>query len=245
MPKKKTRLPANNAKKNKKAFSFRKYFIILAGLFAISLFAILFTDKLKEPDCANSITCIKDLSGKPSNDKVGYFMGNEVSVPEIASVPQTNSVLGDTTSDKHIYVDLTAQRLYAKEGDKIIYEFLISSGKWGKTPTGDFMTWIKLKSTRMTGGNKTIGTFYDLPNVPYTMYFYNNSVPKYKGFGVHGAYWHNNFGHPMSHGCINVKPEEAGLLFAWANPQSDTFTTYVDTNHPGTPITIYGTAPLN
>jgi lipoprotein-anchoring transpeptidase ErfK/SrfK len=132
----------------------------------------------------------------------------------------------------------------AYEGSTKIYEFLISSGKWGKTPTGDFNIWIKLNATRMTGGDKALGTFYDLPNVPYTMYFYNKDVPKTKGYGIHGAYWHNNFGHPMSHGCINLSVADAKTLYEWTNPPSTDFATYVDDNNPATPIYIFGTAPL-
>ena len=62
----------------------------------------------------------------------------------------------------------------------------------------------------MAGGSKALGTYYYLPNVPCTMYFY-------KGYGLHGTYWHNNFGHPMSHGCVNMKTEEACTLFDWAS----------------------------
>lgn len=215
------------------------------GISAVLLGLIFINQNILTKSCANSISCIQDLTGKfDPNLKEGEFMGKKVNVPtQIAIQEEQKVVLGDSTSDKHIYIDLSSQKLYAKEGDRIIYEFLISSGKWGRTPTGDFMTWIKLRSTRMKGGNQALGTFYDLPNVPYTMYFYNNEIPKRRGFGIHGAYWHNNFGHPMSHGCINMKPEEAGLIYEWANPQSTGHTTYVDDEHPGTPVTIYGTAP--
>lgn len=171
-------------------------------------------------------------------------MGQIVTIPaEVAMEPDTKTVLGDTSSDKHIYIDLSTQRLYAKEGDRTVYEFLISSGKWGKTPTGNFTTWIKLRATRMQGGNPAIGTYYNLPNVPYVMYFYNSDIPKWRGYGIHGTYWHNNFGHPMSHGCINMKTEEARLLYDWANPPTEGYTTYADADSPGTPITIYGQAP--
>src|SRR5205085_10458890 len=97
--------------------------------------------------------------------------------------------------------------------------------------------WTKLKYVRMTGGSKAINTFYDLPNVPYTMFFYNSEVPKYKGYGIHGAYWHNNFGHPMSHGCINMKPSDAQEVFNWATSEQD--------SEAGTKILIYGTALAN
>ena len=235
------------SKKINRSFGFKKYFLLIAGVFAIATASLFFSDKLNKPECANSESCIKDLSGKLEQDaKIGYFMGKTVDVPRaIAQIPEANTVLGDSTSDKHIYIDLTNQKIFAKEGDKTIYEFLISSGKWGRTPTGDFMTWIKLRYTRMTGGNKAIGTYYDLPNVPYVMYFANSEIPKWRGYGIHGAYWHNNFGHPMSHGCINMKPEEAGLLYAWANPQSGENSITVDADNPGTPVTIYGTAPWN
>lgn len=95
----------------------------------------------------------------------------------------------------------------------------------------------------MEGGNKAWGTYYNLPNVPYTMYFYNNEVPKTRGYGIHGAYWHNNFGHPMSHRCVNMKPEESEKLYFWADPSVKGNTTYADKDNPGTKIVIYGTAP--
>ncbi len=229
----------------KKIKKSRTFVYWLLGISAVLLGVFFIKENILTKSCANSISCIQDLTGKfDPNSKEGEFMGKKVSIPtQIAMGSEQLTVLGDSTSDKHIYIDLSAQRLYAKEGDKIIHEFLISSGKWGRTPTGDFMTWIKLRSTRMKGGNQALGTYYNLPNVPYTMYFYNDEIPKSRGYGIHGAYWHNNFGHPMSHGCINMKPEEAGVLYEWANPPSSGNTTYVDDDHPGTPITIYGTAP--
>jgi lipoprotein-anchoring transpeptidase ErfK/SrfK len=132
----------------------------------------------------------------------------------------------------------------AYEGDQQIYNFLISSGKWGRTPTGNFRIWIKLRYTKMEGGSKALNTYYYLPNVPYVMYFYNDEIPKWRGYGLHGTYWHNNFGHPMSHGCINMKTEEAGLLYQWANPNlGDKTSDYATEDNPGTEIVIYGEAP--
>lgn len=125
---------------------------------------------------------------------------------------------------KRVEVNLTQQRLYAFEGDTLIYNFLISSGKWAPTPTGMFHPWTKLLSTRMTGGNKALGTYYDLPNVQYVVYFY-------QGYGIHGTYWHNNFGHPMSHGCVNVSTPDMALLYNWIDYS--------------TPIKIYGVTPLS
>jgi lipoprotein-anchoring transpeptidase ErfK/SrfK len=64
----------------------------------------------------------------------------------------------------------------------------------------------------MSGGTKGTSSYYYLPNVPYTMFFY-------KSYGLHGTYWHNNFGHPMSHGCVNLPTPIAEKLFYWTEPQ--------------------------
>lgn len=155
-----------------------------------------------------------------------------------------HNVLGDSTQQKRIEVDLTKQRLYAFEGDRLVYDFLISSGKFGRTPTGIFNIWIKLRYTKMSGGSKELGTYYYLPNVPFTMFFANDQVPAYRGFGIHGTYWHNNFGTPMSHGCINMKTEEAEKIFYWANPiLGDKPSIKATEDNPGTQVIIYGKAP--
>lgn len=162
------------------------------------------------------------------------FHGNTITTPLFME----NNVLSsksDHNNEKHIEIDLANQKLYAFEGSKKVHDFLVSTGKWGLTPTGEFHIWTKLKYALMTGGSKAINTYYYLPNVPYTMYFYGGGISKSQGYGIHGAYWHNNFGHPMSHGCINMKIEEAGELFIWATSEQDDGT--------GTKVVIYGTAP--
>jgi lipoprotein-anchoring transpeptidase ErfK/SrfK len=75
------------------------------------------------------------------------------------------------------------------------------------------------------------------------MYFYNDENSKTAGYSLHGAYWHNNFGHPMSHGCVNISVENAGKLYYWANPPTTSNTTYATNENPGTLVTIYGQAP--
>jgi len=168
-----------------------------------------------------------------TNETSGVFNNSIVSIPNyLAQVPVVPKVLGDTTSSKRIEVDLTNQRVYAYDNNQLIYNFLVSTGLWGRTPTGTFRIWTKLRATRMSGGSTALGTYYNLPNVPYTMFFYNDKVSKSAGYSLHGTYWHNNFGHPMSHGCVNMKTEEAALIFAWADIES-------------TPIVIYGTAPTS
>jgi lipoprotein-anchoring transpeptidase ErfK/SrfK len=102
-------------------------------------------------------------------------------------------------------VDLSQQRVYAYEGDTVVNAFVVSTGTWQHpTVTGSYKVWIKLRSTTMAGPG------YYLTNVPFVMYFY-------KGYGLHGTYWHNNFGTPMSHGCVNLTIPDAEWIYNWAS----------------------------
>ena len=83
--------------------------------------------------------------------------------------------------------------------------FLVSTGTWQHpTVLGSFKVYVKYRYADMSGPD------YYLPDVPYVMYFY-------KGYGLHGTYWHSNFGTPMSHGCVNLPTGDAGWLFDWAS----------------------------
>lgn len=211
----------------------------------IVVIAVLFLPKLADRNpCANSESCVKDLSGVYEEGAEGIFLGKTISVPKYlaSSLDEAKAVLGETTDNenKHIYVDLANQRLYAYEGEKKIFDFPVSTGKWYPTPTGDFKIWVKLRYTRMSGGDPSIGTYYNLPNVPYTMFFYGKDLSKSRGFALHGAYWHNNFGYPMSHGCVNMRTEDIAKLYSWATPVSDGKITYASVDNQGTSITIYG-----
>jgi lipoprotein-anchoring transpeptidase ErfK/SrfK len=102
-------------------------------------------------------------------------------------------------------VDLTHQSAYAYEGSRIVRSFLVSTGTWQyPTVTGQYHIYVKYRYADMKGPG------YYLPNVPYVMYFY-------EGYGLHGTYWHNNFGHPMSHGCVNFSIPDAGWLYNFAS----------------------------
>lgn len=107
--------------------------------------------------------------------------------------------------ERWIDVDLSNQMVYAYEGEELLNSFLVSTGTWlHPTLTGTFRVYVKYRYTDMAGPG------YYLPNVPYTMYYD-------RGYGLHGTYWHNNFGTPMSHGCINLRTEEAAWLYEWAS----------------------------
>src|SRR5688572_21292862 len=106
----------------------------------------------------------------------GEFHGKKVVPPALAAFPIKAGVLSSTSGKKRIEVDLTNQRLYAYEGDQMIYNFLVSTGKWGRTPTGTFTIWGKFKATKMSGGSRALRTYYYLPNVPYVMFFSNKEI---------------------------------------------------------------------
>jgi len=129
------------------------------------------------------------------------------SAPQDTQVPSSdgNSSSTEDFTGRWIDVNLSQQRLYAYEDDTVVKSFLVSTGVAAHpTVTGQYYVYVKYISTLMTGPG------YYLPNVPYTMYFY-------EGYGIHGTYWHNNFGTPMSHGCINMYTPDAEWVYNWAS----------------------------
>ncbi|MCQ3978475.1 MAG: hypothetical protein DPW09_34030 [Anaerolineae bacterium] len=131
--------------------------------------------------------------------------------------------------EKWIEVNVATQQVIAWEGDKPVMAFTVSTGV-PETPTvlGEFNIYWKLESTLMTGPG------YYLPEVPYTMYFY-------EGYALHGTYWHNNFGQRMSRGCVNLQTDNAKQLFEWADPivppgQIEVVATH---ENPGTLVVVH------
>jgi lipoprotein-anchoring transpeptidase ErfK/SrfK len=119
-------------------------------------------------------------------------------------VPPANPQAAAALGEKWIDVNLSQQRLVAYEGSTPVYWVTVSTGLPGTpTVTGQYHIYVKYLSQLMTGPG------YYLPNVPYVMYFY-------QGYGIHGTYWHHNFGHPMSHGCVNAPTPDAQWLYNWA-----------------------------
>lgn len=114
-------------------------------------------------------------------------------------------------SEKWIEVNLYEQTLAAYEGDRMVYATLVSSGlrNW-QTPKGMFRVWAKVTSGKMSGRDG-YPDYYYLADVPWSLYF-EGSV------ALHGAYWHDRFGTPRSHGCVNLSPKDARWLFEWAAP---------------------------
>jgi len=122
---------------------------------------------------------------------------------ESAPTSKPNPPVGN--GERWIEVNLSEQRVYAWEGDVLANSFIVSTGTW-QTPTvtGTFKIWNKTRIQAMSGPG------YYLPNVPFVMYFYED-------YGFHGTYWHNNFGTPMSHGCVNLTIPDSEWLYNWAS----------------------------
>lgn len=137
--------------------------------------------------------------------------------------------------EKRVEVDVTYQTMACYEGNREVYFCRVSTGgkydaegnptdTWS-TPVGPHSIWRKLVSVHMTGG--TSGGGYDLPGIGWTVLFSGNGV------AVHSTFWHNSFGIPQSHGCVNARPEDAQWVFRWTLPSVE--------YNPGD-ITISGTS---
>ncbi len=230
-----------------------KWFLLLCFLLLLFTTFLLFQSKSpkKSESLADPVSLSKLIAGEtipqPQDEQYAVFHGTNVSPPHLASIRQTSRVLGITSpNDKHIEVDLAKQHVYAFEGNRQIFDFVVSTGKWGRTPTGTFRIWAKVRSQLMSGGDKSIGTYYYLPNVPYVEFFYNDEIAKFRGYSFHGTYWHNNFGNPMSHGCVNMRTEDAAKLYDWTTPEVTNpraWSTLASATNPGTEVIIYGEPP--
>jgi lipoprotein-anchoring transpeptidase ErfK/SrfK len=127
-------------------------------------------------------------------------------IPPPPPVPQMPSNPG---GERWISVNLSSQYLVAYEGDVAVNETYVSTGRSGfDTPPGTFYVSYKLESQTMEG--VLGGEYYNVPDVPYVMYFTD------LGHAIHGAYWHSNFGAVMSHGCVNLPVWFAEWLYYWA-----------------------------
>jgi lipoprotein-anchoring transpeptidase ErfK/SrfK len=135
------------------------------------------------------------------------LLPNEELVPLSPNVPDEN---------KRLEVRLEDQLLLAYEGGQTVFATSISTG--GKrlsgtytTPVGNFITYHKRPTRHMAVGDIASNGF-DLPGVPWVLYITEG------GISFHGTYWHNDYGHPHSHGCINMTPQAAKWLFRWTRP---------------------------
>jgi len=126
--------------------------------------------------------------------------------------PEELTPLSAGVGEKRIQVDLAAQRLTAFEGDRLALSTRISTGVVeGDTPRGEFRVERKRPSRHMAADDPT-GAGFDLPGVPWVCFI------SWTGVSLHGTYWHNDYGRPRSHGCINLSPFAAKWLYRWTEP---------------------------
>lgn len=141
------------------------------------------------------------------SDPNSIYAGQQLIIPAAGSMTDLGIIeapytpLPTITVGRQIVVDLSDQRIYAYDNGILARNVLVSTGLPG-TPTvqGDYSIYRKFFAQTMTGPG------YYLPDVPYVMYFYS-------GYAIHGTYWHNNFGSPMSHGCVNLPTPEAEWFY--------------------------------
>lgn len=121
--------------------------------------------------------------------------------------------------EKWMDVNVTKQTVVLYEGERPVFATLISSGEAGledpkhTTATKRGIFRIHTKHVTATMSSDEIGEEFELRDVPYVQYFDK------EGYALHGAYWHDRFGVPKSHGCINLAPEDARRIFHWTEPQ--------------------------
>ena len=215
-----------------------------------------FTDALTQPDSTSqfgyrlyyeSAHWIKSAVTNPQDGKIWYQVLDDkwdqlyyvpgehlriLSDDDLAPLSMNNLSL-----QKRIEVHLNDQLLFAYENDDPIFVTRVASGAvfsdgTYSTPTGSFTTYHKRPTRHMAAGDITADG-YDLPGVPWVMYI-NES-----GISLHGTYWHNDFGHPRSHGCINLSPSAAKWLFRWTKPVVEPLDAFTyDVFHRGTPVQI-------
>ncbi len=152
-------------------------------------------------------------------------------LPNAANLSQISAVEAPEEG-RWILVDLSEQMVVAYEGKTAIRAFHISSGL-PKTPTvvGEFSIRMKVPSQTMSGGDPGTYGYYSLPNVKWVQYFYGE-------YAFHGSYWHNDFGRPKSHGCINMTNADAKWLFEFTSPTWDGETTWYRTPKDAVATTV-------
>jgi lipoprotein-anchoring transpeptidase ErfK/SrfK len=148
----------------------------------------------------------------PERVKSDWYISSEYTVPFETTGPETATGIIATTT-KRIVIDRSDQTLKAYEGDAVILDITISTGReLTPTPRGEFTVYYKTPTRYMQGPLPGISNqYYDLPGVPWNLYFTK------QGAVIHGAYWHESYGTPYSNGCVNVPLEYARTIYEWAD----------------------------
>jgi LysM repeat protein len=159
-----------------------------------------------------TVQALLAANGLPNPNFV--YAGQRLRVQALPQESSLSLVAAPVDGKRWIEINLSDQTLTAWQGDATVMYTSISSGKPGTpTVTGRFAIGNKYRAQRMTGPD------YDLPGVPWVMYFHG-------AYAIHGAYWHVNFGVPISHGCINMRIPEAEMLYEWAPAGTEVYVHY-------------------
>lgn len=162
----------------------------------------------------------------------GWVSSEMVRLARVTDPPE-----GLHPDERWIDVDVEEQTLVAYRGRTPVYAALVATGVWKfPTPVGTFRITQKVAEADMKSEPSSDET-YRVDHVPWTMYFKG-------GYALHGAYWHDGFGHARSHGCVNLAPRDARFLYRFARPVvPDGWTRLkADKDHPGTLVRIRGKA---
>ena len=138
--------------------------------------------------------------------------------------------------EKHIVVDLSTQLVTSFEGEKLVFSQRCSSGVKGTdTPKGEFRTYHKGPSVHMTNEGDAVEneSVYSLPGVPWCSFFTG------AGNAFHGTWWHNDYGRPRSHGCVNLPSEAAKFLYRWTKPSVPPDSNYLHLPGEGTRVQVF------
>lgn len=212
--------------------------LIIIGLTGIGILK-LSLESLKKSDMNLGCKATTTTGEIDPTKTVAYWQ--DQTIPALLSLSDSLSsnerkVLGtnDSGDQRWIEIDLSEQKLTAWDGKDMFLQSPISSGLYGRTHPGEFRIWYKIRTTLMQGGIPGTGTYYYLPNVPYNMFFDGD-------IAVHGTYWHQNFGTPMSHGCVNSPTPVAEKLFYWTGPRLPEGKLVVKStkDNPGTRVVVH------
>ncbi|HZS37613.1 MAG TPA: L,D-transpeptidase [Polyangia bacterium] len=138
----------------------------------------------------------------------GFLRATQVRVPQLAPRPAEVA-----PAERWIDVDTASETLVAYEGDRPVFATLVSTGIGAagaplSTPRGTFHIFARLPTSKMDNLDHDTAPHYSFDEVPFVQYF-NREV------ALHGAFWHQRFGHPVSHGCVNLAPLDAQRLFGF------------------------------
>ncbi len=168
-----------------------------------------------------------------------------VPAQDVRIVPRSEvAPISPFVGDKRIEIDLSEQQVTCFENGQVVYScgcasgaaFTMADGSIAdfSTPRGEHYVLLKQASRHMVGEDEESPDYFDLPGVPWDTFF------DLEGRAIHGTYWHNDYGVPRSHGCVNVSIDAARWIYRWTHPIGAYADDYIQSNwHVGTPINIF------